>query len=74
MVIRTRTFYTDAFKERAIAAYYNSTESVSMIAQRFGVNRDTFSSWVYRQRTSSNSAKKPKLADLNSALMKKADL
>jgi transposase-like protein len=40
MVRRERKFYTEEFKERVLAAYYNSNESVSMVYSRFQVSRD----------------------------------
>ena len=49
MFRREKKFYSDAFKERLITAYQSSNESVSTIAQRYGVNRDTFHSWVYHR-------------------------
>ena len=57
MVKRGRKFYSAELKERALATYHNSDESVSKIAQRFGIGRDTFSSWVYRGRISTTSKK-----------------
>ncbi|MDR2764140.1 MAG: transposase [Tannerella sp.] len=57
MVRRERKFYSEEFKERVLTAYYNSKESVSMVARRFEVSRDTVSSWVYRKRRSSCSKK-----------------
>jgi len=74
MVRRERKFYTAEFKERALAAYHNSDESVSKIAQRFGIGRDTFSSWVYRGRISSISQKSVILSQSNSTSMKKEAL
>jgi len=74
MVRRERKFYTAEFKERALAAYHNSDESVSKIAQRFGIGRDTFSSWVYRGRSSSISKKSATLSQSNSTSMKKEAL
>ena len=71
MVKRERKFYTAELKERALSAYHNSDASVSMIAQRFGIGRDTFSSWVYRGRTSSTTKKKATLPQSNSTSMKK---
>jgi transposase-like protein len=74
MVRREKKFYSDEFKERALAAYYNSNESVSGIAQRLGISRDTFSSWVYRRRTTLESKKSVNLAKLNTATMRKESL
>ena len=74
MVRRERKFYTTDFKARALEAYHNSDESVSMIAQRFGIGRDTFSSWVYRGRISSASKKSATLSQSNSDFMKKEAL
>jgi transposase-like protein len=70
MVNREKRFYSEEFKERALTAYRNSNESVSKIALRFGISRDTFSSWVYRRRTASASEKSVTLAGLNSMSMK----
>ncbi|MDR0429431.1 MAG: transposase [Tannerellaceae bacterium] len=61
MVRRERKFYSEEFKERVLAAYHNSNESVSMVARRFEVSRDTVSSWVYRKRTANDSKKRVKL-------------
>ncbi|MDR2469752.1 MAG: transposase [Tannerella sp.] len=61
MVKRERKFYSEKFKERVLASYYNTNESVSMVARRFDVSRDTVSSWVYRKRTVSESKKRVKL-------------
>jgi transposase-like protein len=74
MVRREKKSYSDALKKRALAAYHDSEESVSTIAVRFGIHRDTFSSWVYRSRTGSGSKKKATLADLNQEVMKQKDL
>ena len=72
-MLRERRFYTDDFKEKVLAAYNNSDESASEIAQRFQVNLDTVKSWVYRKRTvvSSYSAKSVKFAESEAHLMKK---
>ena len=43
-----------------MTAYYNSNESVDMIARRFQVKRDTVSSWVHRKRVASNPKKSSK--------------
>ena len=69
MVRRERKFYSESFKERVLAAYYNSNESVSVIALRFEISRDTVSSWIYRKRTAVNSRKRVKLAPLQSTFM-----
>jgi transposase-like protein len=74
MVIRARRFYSEAFKGRVLAAYYNSNESVSAIAKRFDVSRDTVGSWVYRKRTAVKSKKRVKLAPLKSTDMKGEEL
>ena len=50
MIRRERKFYSEEFRERVLTAYYNSNESVDMIARRFQVKRDTVSSWVHRKR------------------------
>jgi hypothetical protein len=44
-----------------------------MIAQRYGLNRDTFSSWVYRERKSSDFGKSNKLTSLSQPI-KKGDI
>lgn len=74
MVRRERSFYTEAFKEGVLAAYYNSNESVSAIARRFDVNKDTVSSWVYRKRVAEKSRESVKLAPLQSTEMKEEEL
>jgi transposase-like protein len=67
---RARRFYSEEFKERVLTAYYNSNESVSVVARRFAVSRDTVSSWVYRKRTAVNSPQRVKLAPLETGFMK----
>jgi len=74
MVRREKKFYSKEFKERALTAYQNSYESVSMIAQRFGISRYTFSGWVYRKKTSFYSRKSDTFAAINSASMKKKEM
>ena len=74
MVKRERKSYSTELKERALSAYHNSDESVSKIAQRFGIGRDTFSSWVYRGRVSSTTKKIATLSPSNSTSMKKESL
>jgi transposase-like protein len=74
MVRRERKFYSEEFKERVLTAYYNSNESVSMVARRFEVNRDTVSSWVYRKRTANDSKKRVKLAPSVLGFMEKEEL
>jgi transposase-like protein len=74
MVRRERKFYSEEFKERVLTAYYNSNESVSMMARRFDISRDTVSSWVYRKRTAGKSKKRIKLAPLESRFMKGKEL
>jgi transposase-like protein len=74
MVRREKKFYSKEFKERALTAYQNSNESVSMIAQRYGISRDTFSGWVYRKRTSFDSQKSDTFTALNSTSMKKKEM
>jgi transposase-like protein len=74
MVSRERKFYSEEFKARVLTAYYNSNESVAMIAQRFDISRDTVSSWVYRKKTADKSGKRVKLASLESGFMKGKEL
>ena len=74
MVRRERKFYSEEFKERVLTAYYNSNESVSMVASRFEVSRDTVSSWVYRKRRSPCSKKRVKLAPSGPGFMRKEEL
>ena len=62
MLKRERKFYSEAFKERVLASYYSGNESVSMVASRFDVSRDTVGSCVYRKRTASESKKRVNLA------------
>jgi transposase-like protein len=57
MVRQEKKNYSEEFKERVLAAYHNSDESISMIAERYGIKRDTFASWVYRKRTTPSSSK-----------------
>lgn len=37
-----------------MSAYYNSNESVDMIARRFQLKRDTVNGWFHRKRVASN--------------------
>ena len=37
MIRRERKFYSEEFRERVLTAYYNSNESVDMIARRFEI-------------------------------------
>jgi len=74
MIKRERKFYSEEFKERALSAYRNSNASMLMVAERFGLSRNTFSSWVFRKRTSSTSKKRNKLAVLNALTMTKEEL
>jgi transposase-like protein len=71
---RERKFYSEELKEQVLTAYHNSDESVSKIAIRFQVNRDTVSSWVYRKRTEPSSQKSIKFVPSESSLMKNRDL
>jgi transposase-like protein len=74
MVRREKRFYSAEFKERVLAAYHNSNESVSAIAERFGVKRDTFASWVYRKRTTPDSKKGVNLASSGTNFMSREEL
>jgi transposase-like protein len=74
MIRRERKFYSEEFKERVLTAYYNSNESVSMIAGLFEISRDTVSSWVYRKRTANDSKKRVKLVPLETCFMKEKEL
>jgi transposase-like protein len=74
MIKRERKFYSEEFKARALAAYRNSNASMLMVAERFGLSKNTFSSWVFRKRTSSNTKKRDKLAALNALTMTKEEL
>jgi transposase-like protein len=74
MLRRERKFYSEEFKERALTAYKNSNASISETAERFGLSRNTFSSWVFRKRTSSDSKKIDKLAAFKSLSMKGEEL
>jgi len=74
MIKHERKFYSEEFKERALSAYYHSNASISMVAERFGLSRNTFSSWVFRKKTSLNSKKKDKLAVLKAFTMTKEEL
>jgi transposase-like protein len=74
MIKRARKFYSAEFKERALSAYYNSNATISMTAERFGLSRNTFSSWVFRKRAPTPSKKSAKLAALNALTMTKEEL
>ena len=64
MFRRAKKFYSEELKNRALAAYQNSNESVSEVAARFGINFNTFNSWVHRKVRSKISKKRANLADL----------
>ena len=49
MIRRERKFYSEEFRERVLTAYYNSNESVDMIARRFQVKRDTVSRFIVKE-------------------------
>ncbi|KAA6330932.1 hypothetical protein EZS27_020412 [termite gut metagenome] len=74
MVRRERKFYSKEFRERVLTAYYNSSESLAMIAHRFQVKQDTVSSWVYRKNSSSNQENTITLEASNVMPMKKEKL
>jgi transposase-like protein len=74
MLKRDRKFYSEEFKERALTAYKNSNSSISETAERFGLSRNTFSSWVFRKRKPSDSKKRDKLAAFKSLSMKGEEL
>ena len=74
MIRRERKFYTEVFKERVLRAYYNSNESVSQIAKRYGVSGNTVGTWVYRSRVSSGSKKRGKLAPSETVFMKREEM
>ncbi|MDR2385547.1 MAG: transposase [Tannerella sp.] len=48
--------------EKVLASYYDSQETVLMIARRFGVNRDTVVSWVRRHDQAKEQSKKATFA------------
>jgi transposase-like protein len=74
MVSQVKKFYSEEFQERVLAAYRNSNESVTMIAERFGINRNTFHSWVYHKKQSPDCEKKGKLAKINSTTMENEEM
>lgn len=48
---RSRTFYTEEFREKVLAVYYGSEESVAQISDRFDVNIETVRSWIFRSNS-----------------------
>ena len=74
MVKRAKKYYSEEFKDRVLTAYQNSNESVSTIAQRYGISRDTFSSWVYRRKNSPVSKKRDTFVELTPHSMKKEEM
>jgi len=74
MVKQSKKFYSKSFKERALAAYHNSNESLLLISERLGVNRYTLHSWVYHQKNISASEKINKLAVLKSTVVNKENM
>jgi len=74
MVRQEKKYYSNEFKVQVVTAYKNSNESVRSIAQRFGVKRDTVSSWIYRGNLSSDSKKIDKLVISQEDSIKKEEM
>jgi len=74
MIRQERKLYSEEFRERVLTAYYNSNESVDMIARRFQVKRDTVSSWVYRKRVVTTPKESSKLVVSSIIPMEKENL
>jgi transposase-like protein len=74
MVKQEKRFYSKEFREQVLSAYHSSNESVSMIAQRFDVGKDTVGSWIYRERLAGASGKKAKFVPLETAVMKEKEM
>ncbi|KAA6347395.1 hypothetical protein EZS27_005143 [termite gut metagenome] len=74
MVRVERKFYSKAFREQVLTAYYHSNESLSMISRRFQVKKGTVSSWIYRTGSSSNEETTINLEASNLMPMKKEKL
>jgi len=60
---KKRTNYSEEFRKEVLTAYFESEESISMLARRFGVKQDTVGSWVYRHQQPENQKKKVTFAD-----------
>jgi transposase-like protein len=69
MIKRERKSYTNEFKERVLSHYLNGDESVSKVALRYQVNRDTVASWVYRRELAFDSGKSIKFVSLDTGFM-----
>jgi len=66
-----RKNYSEDFRIKVLAVYFDSEESVLMIARRFGVNRDTVASWVRRHHQSENEIKRATFASSKRISMSK---
>jgi transposase-like protein len=53
-----RKNYSEEFREKVLAAYYDGEETVLMIARRFGIKRATVASWVRRHDQAKDQSKK----------------
>lgn len=70
---KTRTFYTEEFRNKVLAIYYGSEESIAQISERFDVKIETVRSWVFR--SNSERDKRCKFDETNNYLtMKKEKL
>jgi len=65
MFRQVKTNYSEEFKNQVVSVYHKGNESLSKLAQRLGIKRDTLHSWVYHRDASSKSSKKPILAGSN---------
>jgi transposase-like protein len=74
MIRGERKFYSRAFREQVLTAYYHSNESIAMIARRFQVKKGTVSSWIYRKNSSSNQENTINLEASNVMSVKKEKL
>jgi transposase-like protein len=69
MIKRERKNYTKEFKERVLSDYLNGNESVSKVALRYQVNRDTVASWVYRRESEPDSGENIKFVPSDTGFM-----
>jgi transposase-like protein len=69
MIKREKKSYTKEFRERVILDYLDGNESVSKVASRYQVNRDTVASWVYRRESESDSGESIKFVPSDTDFM-----
>ena len=74
MVRQERKFYSKGFKEQVVTAYRMGNDSLSIVAERFGLKYFTHHHWVYENNRSSQSSKSAILAPSNLVSVKEENL